>query len=120
MMSTPASQPLLLRVGELKKYFPVKRGPTTRRSSEQVHAVDGVSFDVFAGEAVGVVGESGCGKTTLGRCIIRLEDATDGTIWFNGHDITHLSRRRLRPLRREMQMVFQLSLIHISEPTRPY
>jgi oligopeptide transport system ATP-binding protein len=106
-MSTAASQTLLLRVGELKKYFPVKRGLTMRRSSEQVHAVDGVSFDVFAGEAVGVVGESGCGKTTLGRCIIRLENATDGTIWFDGHDITHLSRRRLRPLRREMQMVFQ-------------
>ena len=107
MTGTAASQTPLLRVQELKKYFPVKHGLTSTRSSEQVHAVDGVSLDVFAGEAVGVVGESGCGKTTLGRCIIRLEDVTDGTVWFDGRDITHLSRRRLRPLRRQMQMVFQ-------------
>jgi oligopeptide transport system ATP-binding protein len=106
-MSTEASQSPLLRVEELKKYFPVRQGLTTRRSSEQVHAIDGVSLDVFAGEAVGVVGESGCGKTTLGRCLIRLENVTEGTIIFDGHDITHLSRRRLRPLRRQMQMVFQ-------------
>jgi peptide/nickel transport system ATP-binding protein len=106
MNGMPAATPLL-RVEGLKKYFPVRRALTTRRGSELVHAVDGVSFELFGREALGIVGESGCGKTTLGRCVIRLEQVTGGSITFDGRDITHLSRRQLRPLRKEMQMIFQ-------------
>ena len=72
-----------------------------------MHAVDDVSLDLQPGETLGLVGESGCGKSTLGRCVIRLHDLTAGTIEFDGRDISPLSRKQLRPLRREIQMVFQ-------------
>ena len=95
--------PVLLRATDVVKHFPLRAAG--RRA--EVRAVDGVSLDVYAGETVGVVGESGCGKSTLGRCLVRLADLTSGTVEFDGHDITRLSRRALRPLRRDVQFVFQ-------------
>jgi oligopeptide/dipeptide ABC transporter ATP-binding protein len=96
----------LLEVSELVKHYPIRRGLFGRESG-QVRAVDGVSFDVRRGEVLGLVGESGCGKTTTGRCILRLIEPTSGTVRFDGRDITRLSRRELRPLRRQMQVIFQ-------------
>ena len=97
---------VLLRVENLVKYFPIGSArPFTKR--EQVHAVDGVSLTVRRGQTFGVVGETGCGKSTLARCIARLHDITAGQIVFDGQDITKLSQRRMRPLRTEIQMIFQ-------------
>jgi oligopeptide/dipeptide ABC transporter ATP-binding protein len=99
---------VLLRADGVRKYFPVSAsGALLPGRGPQVRAVDGVSLEVRAGETLGLVGESGCGKSTLGRCLLRLHELTGGTVWFDGQDITSLSRRDLRPLRREMQMVFQ-------------
>ncbi|MGD3112389.1 ABC transporter ATP-binding protein [Streptomyces sp. YGL11-2] len=92
----------LLTVRDVTKTFPGKRGRTA-----PVRAVDGVSFEVAAGETLGLVGESGCGKTTTGRMIVRLLEPTSGSITFDAHDISHLGPRELRPLRRHLQMVFQ-------------
>ena len=97
--------PALLEVSDLKKHFPVAKGIGT--SSDAVKAVDGVSFSIAAGEVLGLVGESGSGKTTAGKCIMRLLEPTSGTILLDGDDITHLSRRALRPYRQVMHMVFQ-------------
>jgi oligopeptide transport system ATP-binding protein len=96
----------LLEVRHVKKYFPIRSG-VMQREVARVHAVDDVSFAVREGETLGLVGESGCGKSTLGRTIVRLLEPTDGEIVFQGKPIQHLGTRRLRPLRREMQMVFQ-------------
>jgi peptide/nickel transport system ATP-binding protein len=98
---------VLMRAENVKKYFPIRKGIVIQREVARVHAVDDVSLQVRAGETLGLVGESGCGKSTLGRCLIRLYDLTSGTVALDGRDISHLSRRELRPLRREMQMVFQ-------------
>jgi oligopeptide/dipeptide ABC transporter ATP-binding protein len=95
---------VLLRADRLEKHFPV-RGHGSRRTA--LKAVDGVTLEVRAGETLGIVGESGCGKSTLGRCLVRLTDITKGTVTFEGRDITRLSRRALRPVRRDLQMVFQ-------------
>jgi peptide/nickel transport system ATP-binding protein len=97
----------LLEAVELVKHFPVRSTAFRGGGGEVVHAVDGVSLEVRRGETLGIVGESGCGKSTLGRMLVRLHDPTSGTVRFEGSDITQLSRRELRPYRREMQMIFQ-------------
>lgn len=102
-----ATGDVLLRIEHVKKYFPVQSGKLFGRSADVVHAVDGVTLEVRQGETLGLVGETGCGKSTLARCITRLFDVTEGRIEFQGEDITHLSRREMRPYRREMQMIFQ-------------
>jgi ABC-type oligopeptide transport system ATPase subunit len=98
--------PELLAVRNLTKHFPVRRS-FLRRSSATVHAVDDVSFSLGENETLGLVGESGCGKTTLGRCILRLEEPTEGRIVFEGQDVLSLDPQRMRRLRRDMQIVFQ-------------
>ena len=97
----------LLTVENVKKYFPITRGVVFQRQIGAVKAVDDVSFTVRRGETLGIVGESGCGKSTLARCLLRLLDPTSGRIVFDGRDITHVSRSEMRPIRREMMMVFQ-------------
>jgi peptide/nickel transport system ATP-binding protein len=96
----------LLSVRGLQKHFPITKG-LLKRQVGAVQAVDGIDFDVHKGQTLGVVGESGCGKTTTGRLLTRLLEPTAGTVIFEGHDITHMRQGRLRPLRRDMQMIFQ-------------
>ena len=96
----------LLRVKNLVKHFPIKGGLFSREVA-RVHAVDGVTFAINAGETLGLVGESGCGKSTTGRCILRLIEPTTGEVWFGGKNVTTLDKRSLRALRRDMQIIFQ-------------
>ncbi|MDA1101740.1 MAG: dipeptide ABC transporter ATP-binding protein [Proteobacteria bacterium] len=96
----------LLDIVNLKKHFPVKKGFLSRGVSK-VYAVDGISFHINQGETLGLVGESGCGKSTVGRTVLRLLDPTEGSIKLNGRDITHLNKADMRPVRREMQIIFQ-------------
>jgi oligopeptide/dipeptide ABC transporter ATP-binding protein len=98
---------VVLSVRDLKKYYPTGPGGLFGKPKKLLRALDGVSFDVCRGEIIGIVGESGCGKSTLGRCALRLIDVTDGTVVFEGRDITHLSSSALKPIRRDMQMIFQ-------------
>ena len=117
-MSAPVSTPevaggagaagdALLQVTDLQKHFPVMRGVVFRHSVGAVQAVDGIDFAIAAGQTLGLVGESGCGKTTTGRLLTRLLEPTGGRIIFDGRDITHLSMGAMRPLRRDIQMIFQ-------------
>ena len=97
----------LLQVTDLQKYFPVKRGIIFQKRVGDVKAVDGINLSVRAGETLGLVGESGCGKSTTGRLINRLLEPTGGKIIFEGRDVTHMSGAQMRPLRRDIQMIFQ-------------
>ena len=101
-----SANPPVIEVKDLKKHFPVKKG-LLRRTVGQVYAVDGVTFTVRAGETLGLVGESGCGKTTAGRAAMRLVEPTSGSIKVEGREIMGLSKADLRPYRREMQIIFQ-------------
>jgi ABC-type oligopeptide transport system ATPase subunit len=96
----------ILEVRELKKYFPIRKG-VLARTVGHVKAVDGVTFSVAPGEVLGLVGESGCGKTTTGRCVLRLVEPTSGSITFEDREITRLPRQEMRALRRRMQIIFQ-------------
>jgi peptide/nickel transport system ATP-binding protein/oligopeptide transport system ATP-binding protein len=119
-MTTPGTSPValdkptgrsddalpVLRVRDLQKYFPV-RSTILKRLLANVQAVDGVSFDVYPGEVLGLVGESGCGKSTTGRAILNLQPATAGSVVFEGRELVGLSRSKMRPIRRNIQLVFQ-------------
>src|ERR1700744_1942396 len=105
--AAPAATGDLLRVTNLTRHFPVTRGVVFRRKIGSVQAVDGIDFVVPQGQTLGLVGESGCGKTTTGRLLTRLDEPTGGKIEFDGTDITHLGVGEMRPLRREIQMIFQ-------------
>jgi oligopeptide transport system ATP-binding protein len=105
-MTTTPTAPPLLKVANLVKHFPI-HGGLLRREVERVHAVDGVSFELQPGETLGVVGESGCGKSTTGRCILRLIEPTSGEVWFDGRSVTGADKHQLRALARDMQIIFQ-------------
>jgi len=100
------SNEILLRVDNLVKHFPIFQG-VIRRQVGAVHAVDGVSFDIYKGETLGLVGESGCGKSTAGRTILRLYKPTDGHVYYDGTDLAGLSEREMRQMRRKLQIIFQ-------------
>ena len=103
----PAAEDNLIEVRDLQMYFPVTSGLIFQRTVAHIKAVDGVSFNVRRGETLGLVGESGCGKTTTGRCILQLYRPTAGQIIFDGRELTGLASRELRTMRREMQVIFQ-------------
>ncbi len=106
-MSDTQTQKPLVEVRDLKKHFPIRRGLLIQREVAAVHAVDGVTFDIFPGETLGLVGESGCGKSTTGRTMLQLYRPTSGSVYFKGKDLTKLKGAELRKARRDMQMIFQ-------------
>lgn len=104
---SPTEKEVLLRVDHLVKHFPINRGIIIMKQVGAVHAVDDVSFDIYRGETLGLVGESGCGKSTTGRTILQLYKPTSGHVYFEGVDLTTLKQEEMRKLRRNMQMIFQ-------------
>jgi len=104
--AAPKREPLI-KIEGIKKYFPITQGIIMQHHVGDVHAVDGVDLEVYPGETLGLVGETGCGKSTLARVVMRLHESTAGTITFEGRDVTHLKGSDLRDLRRDMQMIFQ-------------
>jgi oligopeptide/dipeptide ABC transporter ATP-binding protein len=106
MADANSVHPPVIEVSDIKKHFPIRKG-LLQRAAGTVYAVDGVSFSIADGETLGLVGESGCGKSTVGRVILRLIEPTAGTIKLDGRDITHLSKSDMRPYRRQMQIIFQ-------------
>jgi oligopeptide transport system ATP-binding protein len=98
---------VLLRLDDVVKHYPVRAGVLIKREVASVKAVDGVSLELRRGETLGLVGETGCGKSTLARCVAGLHPVTSGRVTFDGKDITNLSRRRMQPFRRDIQMIFQ-------------
>ncbi len=104
---TTQSQKALVQVRDLKKHFPIRRGLLVQREVAAVRAVDGVTFDIYPGETLGLVGESGCGKSTTGRTMLQLYRPTAGSVIFKGQDLTRLKGAELRKARRHMQMIFQ-------------
>jgi ABC-type oligopeptide transport system ATPase subunit len=105
-MSVLESKKTLLEVKELKQYFPIKGG-VFGKTVNHVKAVDGISFDIYEGETVSIVGESGCGKSTTGRAILRLEEPTSGEVLFDGDNLLSLSKRQMRQKRKDLQVIFQ-------------
>jgi oligopeptide/dipeptide ABC transporter ATP-binding protein len=103
----PARGEPLIRLVGVKKYFPITRGILFQHKVGDVHAVDGIDLEVYPGETLGLVGETGCGKSTLARVVMRLFEPTEGQLFFEGRDITNLEGKELRDLRRDMQMIFQ-------------
>src|SRR5262245_56851827 len=103
---SPSTNMPVVAVKDLKKHFPLRKG-LLRRTVGQVYAVDGVSFTIAPGETLGLVGESGCGKTTAGRAVLRLVEPTSGSIMVDGAEITGLTKAEMRPYRRQMQIIFQ-------------
>ena len=106
VQEAPGDENVLLKVSHLKKYFPIRAGLLGEKT-QYVRAVDDISFNVRAGQTVGIVGESGCGKTTMGRTILRLHSVTSGEVIFNGMDLGKMNARALRKIRPQIQMIFQ-------------
>ena len=105
--SADSGKQVLVEITDLKKHFPIKSGILFQREVAAVKAVDGVSFKILQGETLGLVGESGCGKSTTGRTILQLHRATSGSVKFDGQEITKLKGEKMRKMRRRMQMIFQ-------------
>ena len=106
-MSGNPDKPVLVKVRNLKKYFPIYQGAVVRRHVGDIKAVDDVSFDIYDGETLGLVGESGCGKTTVGRTLLQIYKPTGGSVFFADRDITHLKASEMRAIRQQIQMIFQ-------------
>ena len=97
----------LVEINGLKMYFPVTEGLVFQKKVADIKAVDDVTFNIYKGETLGLVGESGCGKTTTGRAILQLYDITDGSVTFNGTEVSGMNKKQMRRMRREMQIIFQ-------------
>src|SRR3990170_6227961 len=98
---------IIIEVNNLTKYFPITSGLFRQKKSAEVKAVEGVTFAIHNGETLGLVGESGCGKTTVGKCILQLYRPTSGEVFFEGKELSHLSDKELRPIRQKLQVIFQ-------------